>query len=295
MDELERLLARHGYIADAGLCTVLFLSLKLSRPVLLEGEAGVGKTEVGKVLARVFGRKLIRLQCYDGLELSQAAYEWDYARQFLAIRFAEAMGEKDRDALARELFSDKYLIRRPLLQALAPHPEGPPVLLLDEVDRADEPFDAYLLEVLSDFQMTVPELGVVAAQRPPICLLTSNRTREIHDALKRRCLYHFLGYPSLERELAIVAAKMPGTEPRLAGQMVRLVQKLRQLDLHKPPGVAETLDWIAALVALHVGAVDQPTAEATLGVAVKYQDDVALLKNGLLAQVFAQAVGETPR
>ncbi len=281
VDELQALLARHRYVADVGLSTVLYLSLKLRRPLLLEGEAGVGKTEVAKVLAQALGRKLIRLQCYDGLELSQAAYEWDHARQLLAIRFAEAMGEHDRESLTRELYSEKYLIRRPLLQALAEHPEGPPVLLIDEIDRADEPFDAFLLEVLSEFQISVPELGVVAAKAPPLCILTSNRTREIHDALKRRCLYHFLGYPDWARELQIVRERAPEASRILGEQVVALSQKLRQLDLFKPPGVAETLDWVAALSALNRSAIDGDSVEATLGVVLKYQDDVAKVKGAL--------------
>ena len=281
VDELQALLARHRYVADVGLSTVLYLSLKLRRPLLLEGEAGVGKTEVAKVLAQALGRKLIRLQCYDGLELSQAAYEWDHARQLLAIRFAEAMGEHDRESLTRELYSEKYLIRRPLLQALAEYPEGPPVLLIDEIDRADEPFDAFLLEVLSEFQISVPELGVVAAKTPPLCILTSNRTREIHDALKRRCLYHFLGYPDWARELQIVRERAPEASRILGEQVVALTQKLRQLDLFKPPGVAETLDWVAALSALNRSAIDGDSVEATLGVVLKYQDDVAKVKGAL--------------
>ena len=281
VDELQALLARHRYVADVGLSTVLYLSLKLRRPLLLEGEAGVGKTEVAKVLAQALGRKLIRLQCYDGLELSQAAYEWDHARQLLAIRFAEAMGEHDRESLTRELYSEKYLIRRPLLQALAEYPEGPPVLLIDEIDRADEPFDAFLLEVLSEFLISVPELGVVAAKAPPLCILTSNRTREIHDALKRRCLYHFLGYPDWARELQIVRERAPEASRILGEQVVALTQKLRQLDLFKPPGVAETLDWVAALSALNRSAIDGDSVEATLGVVLKYQDDVAKVKGAL--------------
>jgi MoxR-like ATPase len=281
VDELQALLLGHRYVADVGLSTVLYLSLQLGRPILLEGEAGVGKTEVAKVLAQALGRKLIRLQCYDGLELSQAAYEWDHARQLLAIRFAEAMGERDREALTKELYSEKYLIRRPLLQALVERPEGPPVLLIDEVDRADEPFDAFLLEVLSDFQISVPELGVVAAKAPPLCILTSNRTREIHDALKRRCLYHFLGYPDRERELRIVRERAPQASQLLGEQVVALVQKLRHLDLFKPPGVAETLDWVASLQALHRSAIDGETVDATLGVVLKYQDDIAKVQGAL--------------
>ncbi len=292
VDELQALLARHRYVADVGLSTVLYLSLKLRRPLMLEGEAGVGKTEVAKVLAQALGRKLIRLQCYDGLELSQAAYEWDHARQLLAIRFAEAMGEHDRESLTKELYSEKYLIRRPLLQALAEYPEGPPVLLIDEVDRADEPFDAFLLEVLSDFQISVPELGVVAAKAPPLCILTSNRTREIHDALKRRCLYHFLGYPDWARELQIVRERAPEASRILGEQVVALTQKLRQLDLFKPPGVAETLDWIAALSALDRSAIDGDSVDATLGVVLKYQDDVAKVQ-GALARRMVDEVTST--
>ncbi|HND11076.1 MAG TPA: MoxR family ATPase [Pseudomonadota bacterium] len=294
VDDLSQLLARQRYVADVGLSTVLFLALRLSRPLLIEGEAGVGKTELAKVLAQALGRSLIRLQCYDGLELSQAAYEWDHARQLLAIRFAEAMGERDREALSQELYSEKYLIRRPLLSALSPHPEGPPVLLIDEIDRADEPFDAYLLEVLSDFQISVPELGQIKAPSPPLCILTSNRTREIHDALKRRCLYHFLGYPSEKRELEIVSARAPQAGPQLAAQVVALVQKLRQLDLFKPPGVAETLDWVAALISLSRQAVCADSVDATLGVVLKYQDDIAKVKGPLAQKLVAEVKAQIP-
>ncbi len=277
VDDVAARLSAGGYIADRDLATVIFLSLRLHRPLLLEGEAGVGKTEVAKVLAAVLGRKLIRLQCYEGLDVSAALYEWDHARQLLAIRLAEAAGESDRERLATELFSPRYLLKRPLLQALEPAGAtdgGPPVLLIDEIDRADEPFEAFLLEILSDFQVTIPELGTVRCVDPPLCILTSNRTREIHDALKRRCLYHFLGYPSAERELAIVKSRAPGAAESLSRQVVAVVQRLRTLDLFKPPGVAETLDWVQALVALERSQLDAATFHSTLGAVLKYQDDI---------------------
>jgi MoxR-like ATPase len=276
VDELAALLARERYLADPALATVLYLGLALGKPVLLEGDAGVGKTEVAKALAAGLGRRLIRLQCYEGLDVTSALYEWDFARQMLEVRLAEAAGAGgDREGLARELYGEKFLRRRPLLDALAPDPAGPPVLLLDELDRTDEPFEAFLLELLSDFQVTIPELGTVKAARPPIVIITSNRTREIHDAIKRRCLYHWLGYPTAERELAILAARAPEVPPALAAQIVAFVQRLRASDLFKLPGVAETLDWGHALVALGTVELDPATVEATLGVLLKYQDDLA--------------------
>lgn len=291
VDAVADLLSAGGYVADRDLATVIFLALRLGRPLLLEGEAGVGKTEVAKVLARTLSRKLIRLQCYEGLDAAAALYEWDHARQLLAIRLAEAAGESDRDRLAAELFSPRYLLKRPLLQALEPASAtegGPPVLLLDEVDRADEPFEAFLLEILSDFQVTIPELGTVRCQQPPLCILTSNRTREIHDALKRRCLYHFLGYPDAARELAIVRRRAPAVAEGLSRQVVAVVQRLRTIDLFKPPGVAETLDWVAALVALERTQLDAATFHSTLGAVLKYQDDIAKVAGPLGSQILSE-------
>ena len=246
------LLAKADYIADRSLATVLYLALRMGRPLFVEGEAGVGKTEIAKVLAATLGRRLIRLQCYEGLDISSAVYEWNYGAQMIAIRLAEAQGEGDRERIEHDVFSERFLIKRPLLQAIEPDPAGPPVLLIDEIDRADEAFEAFLLEVLADFQITVPELGTVEALLPPIVLVTSNRTREVHDALKRRCLYHWVGYPNAERELKILRAKVPGIAKKLSEQVVAFVQALRKEDLFKSPGVAETLDWAATLAGLEV-------------------------------------------
>jgi MoxR-like ATPase len=275
IDATLDLLATADYLADRSLATVLFLALKMGRPLFLEGEAGVGKTEIAKVLSTTLGRRLIRLQCYEGLDVSAAVYEWNYAAQMIAIRVAEAEGEHDRERLEHDVFSERFLIKRPLLQALEPDTAGAPVLLIDELDRADEAFEAYLLEVLGDYQVTVPELGTVKAAAPPIVVITSNRTREIHDALKRRCLYHWLGYPNAERELAIVRAKVPGIGKALSDQVVHFVQALRKEDLFKSPGVAETLDWATALRELDAVALDPATVSDTLGVLLKYQDDIA--------------------
>ena len=274
IDDTLALLRNSGYVADRPLATVLFLALKLGRPLFLEGEAGVGKTEIAKVLSAALGRRLIRLQCYEGLDVASAVYEWNYAGQMMAIRLAEAGGEVDRDRLESDLFSDRYLVRRPLLQALETDPAGPPVLLIDELDRTDEAFEAFLLEVLSDFQVTVPELGTVKAERPPIVIITSNRTREIHDALKRRCLYHWLDYPDAGRELAILKARVPQAPQRLSKEVVGFVQAIRKEDLFKSPGVAETLDWASALVELDAVALDPALVSDTLGVLLKYQDDI---------------------
>jgi MoxR-like ATPase len=271
------LLAKADYIADRSLATVLYLALKMSRPLFVEGEAGVGKTEIAKVLAATLGRRLIRLQCYEGLDISSAVYEWNYGAQMIAIRLAEAQGEGDRERIEHDVFSDRFLIKRPLLQALEPDPAGPPVLLIDEIDRTDEAFEAFLLEVLADFQITVPELGTVKAEHPPIVLVTSNRTREVHDALKRRCLYHWVGYPNAERELRILRAKVPDIAKKLSEQVVAFVQALRKEDLFKQPGVAETLDWAGALTELDVVALDPATVSDTLGALLKYQDDIARL------------------
>jgi MoxR-like ATPase len=271
------LLAKADYVGDRSLATVLYLSLRMGRPLFLEGEAGVGKTEIAKVLAQTLGRRLIRLQCYEGLDVSAAVYEWNYGAQMISIRLAEAAGEGDRERVEHDIFSERFLIKRPLLQALEPDPAGPPVLLIDEIDRTDEAFEAFLLEVLADFQVTVPELGTVKAEHPPIVIVTSNRTREVHDALKRRCLYHWVGYPNAERELAILRAKVPGIGKKLSEQVVAFVQALRKEDLFKSPGVAETLDWAGALTELDVVALDPSTVSDTLGVLLKYQDDIARL------------------
>jgi MoxR-like ATPase len=278
IDATLDLMAAADYLADRSLATVLFLSLKMGRPLFLEGEAGVGKTEIAKVLAVTLGRRLIRLQCYEGLDVAAAVYEWNYAAQMIAIRVAEAEGTHDRERLEHDVFSERFLIKRPLLQALEPDPAGAPVLLIDELDRADEAFEAFLLEVLADFQITIPELGTVKAGQPPIVLITSNRTREIHDALKRRCLYHWVGYPSVERELNIVRAKVPGIGKALSEQVVLFVQALRKEDLFKAPGVAETLDWASALTELDADALDPVTVSDTLGVLLKYQDDIARIE-----------------
>jgi MoxR-like ATPase len=278
IDDTLKLLAEASYLADRSMATVLFLALRMGRPIFLEGEAGVGKTEVAKVLSATLGRRLIRLQCYEGLDIAAAVYEWNYAAQMIAIRVAEAEGEHDRERIEHDVFSERFLIKRPLLQALEPDTAGAPVLLIDELDRADEAFEAFLLEVLADFQITIPELGTVKADEPPIVVITSNRTREIHDALKRRCLYHWVGYPNAERELQIVRAKLPGIGKTLSEQVVRFVQALRKEDLFKSPGVAETLDWAAALTELDAAALDPATVSDTLGVLLKYQDDIARIE-----------------
>ncbi len=277
IDATLGLLAKAGYVADRSLSTVLYLALRMGRPLFLEGEAGVGKTEIAKVLAESLGRRLIRLQCYEGLDVSAAVYEWNYGAQMIAIRLAEAEGEGDRERIEHDVFSERFLIKRPLLQALEPDPDGPPVLLIDEIDRTDEAFEAFLLEVLADFQVTVPELGTIKAPHPPIVVITSNRTREVHDALKRRCLYHWVGYPNAERELKILRTKVPSISKKLSEQVVAFVQGLRKEDLFKVPGVAETLDWAGALTELDVVALDPATVSDTLGALLKYQDDIARL------------------
>jgi MoxR-like ATPase len=292
IDDTLKLLAGADYLADRSLATVLFLALKMGRPLFLEGEAGVGKTEIAKVLSATLGRKLIRLQCYEGLDVSAAVYEWNYAAQMIAIRLAEAEGAVDRDRLSHDIFSEQYLIKRPLLQALEPDTAGPPVLLIDELDRTDEAFEAFLLEVLADFQVTVPELGTVKAERPPIVIITSNRTREIHDALKRRCLYHWVGYPNAERELKIVQAKVPGIGKKLSQEIVHFVQALRKEDLFKSPGVAETLDWATALTELDAVALDPATVSDTLGVLLKYQDDIARIEGSKASELINQVRAE---
>lgn len=277
IDDTLKLLTAGHYVGDRSLATVLFLALKMGRPLFLEGEAGVGKTEIAKVLAETLGRKLIRLQCYEGLDVSAAVYEWNYAAQMIAIRLGEAEGTTDRGRLEDDVFSERFLIKRPLLQALEPDTAGAPVLLIDELDRTDEAFEAFLLEVLADYQVTIPELGTVRAPHPPIVIITSNRTREIHDALKRRCLYHWVGYPDAGRELAIVRTKVPGIAEKLSAEIVHFVQRLRKMELFKAPGVAETLDFATALSELDVVALDPSTVSDTLGVLLKYQDDIARL------------------
>jgi MoxR-like ATPase len=280
IDATLDMLQSADYVADRSLATVLFLSLRMKRPLFLEGEAGVGKTEIAKVLAASLGRKLIRLQCYEGLDISSAVYEWNYAAQMIEIRMEEAAGGADRDAMERNVFSEKYLIRRPVLEALSGDTGGAPVFLIDELDRTDEAFEAFLLEVLSDYQVSIPELGTIKAAEPPIVIITTNRTREIHDALKRRCLYHWVDYPTAERELEIVRRKVPGANAELSRQVVAYVQKLREIDLFKVPGVAETIDWAGALNELDKIALDPATVSDTIGVLLKYQDDIARIQSG---------------
>ncbi|MFN4355339.1 AAA family ATPase [Parvibaculum sp.] len=288
IDETVDLLARGNYVADRSLATVIFLALKMGRPLLLEGEAGVGKTEIAKVLADALGRRLIRLQCYEGLDTGAAVYEWNYQAQMIEIRLAEAEGVEDRAELGKDVFSERFLIRRPILQALAPAVEGPPVLLIDELDRTDEPFEAYLLEVLSDFQVSVPEIGTIKAEHPPIVIVTSNRTREIHDALKRRCLYHWVDYPDAARELAILKLKAPHASENLSREIVAFVQKLRSLDLYKNPGIAETIDWTDALTALDAVSLDREVVNDTLGALLKYQDDIARVAGSEAARILEE-------
>ncbi len=287
IEAVLRLLEGADYVADRALATVLFLSLRLGRPLLLEGEPGVGKTEIAKVLAKMLGRRLIRLQCFEGLDISSAVYEWNYAQQMMAIGLAEASGDTDRARLENDVFSLRYLIKRPLLQALEPFAEGPPVLLIDELDRTDEAFEAFLLEILSDYQVTIPELGTMRAEQAPIVIVTSNRTREVHDALKRRCLYHWVDYPDAERELRILRAKVPQAPANLSAQIVAFVQALRQQDLFKQPGVAETLDWAAALSELDAVALDPALVSDTLGVLLKYQDDIAKIEGSKVASLLS--------
>lgn len=280
IDETLEMLKSADYVGDRALATVLFLSLRMGRPLFLEGEAGVGKTEIAKVLASALGRRLIRLQCYEGLDVSSAVYEWNYAAQMIEIRMEEAAGDVKRDAMERNVFSEKYLIRRPVLDALSGEAGAAPVFLIDELDRTDEAFEAFLLEILSDFQVTVPELGTIEAKEPPIVIITTNRTREIHDALKRRCLYHWVDYPTAERELEIVARKVPQANERLSAEVVAFIQRLRQMDLFKVPGVAETIDWASALTELDKVALDPETVSDTIGVLLKYQDDIARIGQG---------------
>jgi MoxR-like ATPase len=280
IDDTLAMLAGAGYVADRPLATVLFLALRMQRPLFLEGEAGVGKTEIAKVLSAALDRPLIRLQCYEGLDVSSAVYEWNYAAQMIEIRMDEAAGQTDRDRMEKNVFSEKYLIRRPVLEALEGEPGRAPVFLIDELDRTDEAFEAFLLEILSDFQVTIPEIGTIKAAEPPIVIVTTNRTREIHDALKRRCLYHWVDYPDAVRELEIVALKVPEANARLSREVVLFVQKLRQIDLFKAPGVAETIDWAGALTELDKIALDPETVADTIGVLLKYQDDIARIGEG---------------
>ncbi|MGB2695557.1 MAG: MoxR family ATPase [Dehalococcoidia bacterium] len=288
IDDVQAALARQRYFADRAIATTVFLSARLGKPLFLEGEAGVGKTELAKVLAATFESRLIRLQCYEGLDASHALYEWNYPKQLLRIKLGEASGGA-LDDIDRELFSEAYLIRRPLLEAISADGGPPPVLLIDEVDRADEEFEAFLLEVLSDFQITIPELGTVRAKQQPFVVITSNRTREIHDALKRRCLYLWIDYPAFEREYEILRAKVPGINEQLAGQVCALMQQLRQEDFYKKPGIAETIDWGAALMALHKDELDAATVEETLGCIFKYNDDLEAFRRGNLVALLEQA------
>lgn len=292
VDATLALLTAHDYVAERRLATAVFLALKLRRPLFLEGEAGVGKTEIAKVLAAGLARPLVRLQCYEGLDTAAAVYEWNYPRQMIEIRLAEAAGGVTRDALAHDIFTPQFLLKRPLLQAIDPDDGVPPVLLIDELDRTDEPFEAYLLEVLSDFQVSIPELGVIKAPTPPVVIITSNRTREIHDAIKRRCLYHWVDYPDALRELAIVRRKCPHAPERLAREVVAFTQRLRRMDLFKSPGIAETLDWAEALVALDRVALDPQTVADTMGVLLKYQDDVAALSPEVAERIVAEVRAE---
>lgn len=288
VDDTLALLAEGDYVTERSLATAVFLSLRLKRPLFLEGEAGVGKTEIAKVLAATLDRRLLRLQCYEGLDVGSAVYEWNYQRQMLEIRMTESVGDRDRDSLAEDIFSAKFLIRRPLLQALEPDLSGPPVLLIDELDRTDEPFEAYLLEVLSDFQITIPEIGTIKAPEPPIVVITSNRTREIHDALKRRCYYHWVDFPDAARERRIIEVKRPETPAVLSAQIIGFVQKLRQMDLFKLPGVAETLDWAQALSELDVLELDPTVIHDTLGTLLKYQDDIEKITESEASRLLAE-------
>ena len=289
IDAVEAMLDAQGYVASRPLATVVFLALKLGRPLFLEGEAGVGKTEIAKVIAASLGRRLIRLQCYEGLDAASAVYEWNFAAQMIAIRTAEAGGGADRDALKAELFTEEYLIERPLLQAMRPQDGGAPVLLIDELDRTDEPFEAFLLEALSDFQVTIPELGTIHAAEPPIVILTSNRTREVHDAIKRRCLYHWVDYPSFADEVAILAARVPEASAALSREVVAFVHRLRDEDLFKKPGVAETIDWAKCLLALDVIALSPEVIGDTLGAILKYQDDIQRIQGSEAKKLLEEA------
>jgi MoxR-like ATPase len=289
IDDVQNKLSEQGYVCSRALATVVFLSLKLGRPLFLEGEAGVGKTEIAKAMAAVLGRKLIRLQCYEGLDASSAVYEWNFPAQMVAIRTAEAAGGSNKEALQTELFSDQYLIKRPLLEAMQPDENGAPILLIDELDRTDEPFEAFLLEALSDFQVTIPELGTIKAPEPPIVILTSNRTREVHDALKRRCLYHWVDYPNFEREVSILNARAPEVSQALSEEVIAFVQALRTEDLFKKPGVAESIDWAKCLLALDVVSLSPEVISDTLGAVLKYQDDIAKIQGSEAKRILDEA------
>ena len=292
VDDTVKLLAEADYVAERSLATSVYLALKLGRPLFLEGEAGVGKTEIAKVLSSTLDRKLVRLQCYEGLDIASAVYEWNYSRQMIEIRLAETEGAKNRDNLAKDIFSERFLIRRPLLQALEGKAGAAPVLLIDELDRTDEPFEAYLLEVLSDFQVSIPELGTIKAKEPPVVIITSNRTREIHDAIKRRCFYHWVDYPDAKREAEILRLKVPGAAERLSAEVVAFVQRLRKMELFKLPGVAETLDWTKALMALDKLSLDPQTVNDTLGTLLKYQDDISRIKGSEAERLLTEVKAE---
>jgi len=289
IDETHKLLGEADYVSDRSLATALYLGLTMQRPLFLEGEAGVGKTEIAKVIAASLGRELIRLQCYEGLDIAQAAYEWNYSRQMIEIRLAEAAGEKSREKISGDIFSEKFLVKRPLARALEGKQGAAPVLLIDELDRTDEPFEAYLLEVLSDWQITIPEIGTLKAAEPPIVVVTSNRTREIHDAVKRRCFYHWVDYPDAARELEILRRKAPKAAAALSKEVVAFVQRLRGVDLFKLPGVAETIDWANCLVALDRITLDPETVNNTLGVLLKYQDDIERIAGEEAARLVTEA------
>ena len=293
VDNTITFLKSGNYLADRSLSTALYLSLSLKRPLFLEGEAGVGKTEIAKVLSDKLGRKLLRLQCYEGLDIASAVYEWNYSKQMIEIRMAEAEGVKNKQQISDNIFSDSFLVKRPLLEALEPSNDGPPVLLIDELDRTDEPFEAFLLEVLSDYQITIPEIGTLSAEAPPIVIITSNRTREIHDALKRRCFYHWVDYPSSERELEILKVKAPQANEKLSQEIVKFVQSLRSLDLFKAPGVAETIDWAHALTQLDCLTLNPEIINDTLGALLKYQDDIVKIEGSEASRILKEIKKDT--